>query len=96
MKRAKKTKQENRIPVVPAPDIEPAHVPRPKAQIVIRHERGEVCGRCGAENAFRLAGGMRLRGTVRVAAARCRKCGAIAQIKLVPCTERPFIKRGVA
>ena len=71
-------------------------VVRPKAQIVIRHERGEVCGRCGAQNAFRQAEGMRARGTVRVAAARCRKCGALAQIKLIPCTDRPFIKRGAA
>ena len=52
-----------------------------KRQIIIRHLPKEVCESCGEVNSFKQSCGFRDRGTVKIAWARCRKCGAIAQIR---------------
>jgi hypothetical protein len=51
-------------------------------QIIIRHE--ERCRSCGAANLFRKTCGMKQRGSMRIAWARCAKCGQLAQIRLCP------------
>lgn len=57
-------------------------------QVVTR--RDEICGRCGSVNQFRQTCGQRIMGTVRIAYARCMKCGRRAQILFVaPKTNSP-------
>ena len=51
-------------------------------QIIVRYE--ERCKGCGAVNRFRKTCGMKRRGAMRVAWARCSKCGQLAQIRLCP------------
>ena len=50
-------------------------------QIVTRIQ--ETCKRCGAVNSFRKSQGERERGTIKVASARCKACGLVAQIRIV-------------
>ena len=54
---------------------------RSDKQVVTR--RDEICGRCGSVNQFKQTCGQRIIGTVRVAYARCMKCGRLAQVRFV-------------
>jgi hypothetical protein len=90
---SRKKKVGTRTPVVPVnvkPDPAPPGVivladPEPaKRQIIVREEKREVCARCGSTNRFHQSSGLRPRGSLLVASARCRACGHIAQIRIVP------------
>lgn len=48
-------------------------------QVIVRHP--ERCAACGGINSFRQTGGFRTFGNQTVASARCRDCGALAQIR---------------
>ena len=55
-----------------------------KPQIITRpHPPIEVCFQCGAINPFRQSRGVRHYAAFDVAPAKCRKCGALAQIRTV-------------
>jgi transcription elongation factor Elf1 len=50
-------------------------------QIVI--SRQETCKACGSVNSLRKTQGDRERGTIKVASAKCKQCGLVAQIRVV-------------
>jgi len=62
-------------------DLQPA--PRPQ-QVLTRQivqRQTERCRECQATNSFIQTEGLRVQGTMRVASAKCRSCGALAQIR---------------
>jgi len=86
---AKKRKAKTKIRQKVAPDIlmkpKPAPPPAaPEQQVLTRQivqRQTERCRACNATNSFIQTEGLRVQGTMRVASARCRSCGALAQIR---------------